>query len=347
MSLSDHHNMVAQANKYGNVNMFVRIVVVFVCVISGDISSNAENLEERWRQEYPAAVSRITDSQRFEAKGSLSFQYFNGRQTRSSAFRVAALGEKRLIVQERRVIEENGTKKTGPDLVSCFRPESFFELKRADSSGAYLIAVHSTRVPKDEEVFNFEYCSVAQGATHYLGRSLLNRMQSPTFKLKAITSENVDGVDYVRIEYSQEDEACTESGSVTLEPGRAWAIHNVDITITTKSNLTSSVRTSMRYAKESIAPILPRHAEHVIVAMASGKIQRVVVDYSEMRSEGISDELFRLSAFGIPDVPLRATRPETIFSLRNPWFWGSLATTMISLFLLLFLRRRTEKPLLE
>jgi hypothetical protein len=51
-------------------------------------------------------------------------------------------------------------------------------------------------------------------------------------------------------------------------------------------------------------------------------------------------EWFKLSGYGLPDVPLHPVPQPSAFSLHGPWLWGSLATALISFALLWRLRRK-------
>ena len=57
----------------------------------------------------------------------------------------------------------------------------------------------------------------------------------------------------------------------------------------------------------------------------------------------VPDDMFRLTAYGLPDVPLRPSRRASVFTFRNPVFWLALAAAGASFALLWYMRSRRAR----
>ncbi|MDX2037292.1 MAG: hypothetical protein SFX72_11630, partial [Isosphaeraceae bacterium] len=84
-----------------------------------------------------------------------------------------------------------------------------------------------------------------------------------------------------------------------------------------------------------------RRIEETFHALKPNLRQRRLIEYDEIIVGPPDESLFRLSGYGLPDVPLR---PLTAASgpslLGNGWFWGSLVAGALSLAALVFSRSR-------
>ena len=303
------------------------------------------DLGTRWRREYPAAANELEKiASSFTAKGAYTFNYFNGDVSITRDFTIASSGDRRLITRDGidYVAKEQGKKFVPPD-VNCIKPDLVFRLKRQVAGGPFTLAGIAGRERDDDNEFNITYNRVARGATVYIGRSLLFRMQSSSFVMKSIESLMEGGSEIVRVEYAWEDENSSEFGSVFLEPQRKWAIRRVEITSTYKKDSIPtpvSFRCEVRYRDFADGRSFPSHADFKTKIPVSGALEHVIVDLEEIKLGDVPDQIFKLSAYGLPDVPLRPARQATAFSFHNPWLWVSFATAVVSFALLWIMRDR-------
>ena len=66
----------------------------------------------------------------------------------------------------------------------------------------------------------------------------------------------------------------------------------------------------------------------------------MIVEYDEVRLGPPPEKVFKLSAYGLPDVPLRPMPRASIFTFANPLLWLTLAASVVSFVLLRYLRPR-------
>jgi hypothetical protein len=68
--------------------------------------------------------------------------------------------------------------------------------------------------------------------------------------------------------------------------------------------------------------------------------EHAIVEFKDIWLGPPPDEMFRLTGYGLPDIPLRPMPQASIFTYSNPLFWLTLAASLISFALLWILRRR-------
>jgi hypothetical protein len=71
--------------------------------------------------------------------------------------------------------------------------------------------------------------------------------------------------------------------------------------------------------------------------------QHALLDLSKITLRGVPDDIFKLPAYGLPELPLRAIRPTPTFSYHNPLIWFALATMVISFAVLWRTRQNAAK----
>jgi hypothetical protein len=64
---------------------------------------------------------------------------------------------------------------------------------------------------------------------------------------------------------------------------------------------------------------------------------------SRLTFDNVPHELFKLSHYGLPDIPLRPVTQSSTFSYRNPLMWGSLIVAVVSFTLLRVMRAKADK----
>jgi hypothetical protein len=88
---------------------------------------------------------------------------------------------------------------------------------------------------------------------------------------------------------------------------------------------------------------LPFPARTVSTVSLSGDPAQFQQEQFEIKRVAFGDppaEWFKLSGYGLPDLPLHPSPRSSAFSLRSPWLWGSLVTALVSFGLLRLLRRK-------
>ncbi len=318
---------------------------LFVSVLIGQAAiKSVSELEDKWRSDYPKAVSYWGSIMtNYEAVGHFSHHWRDGSTTVIDELTVAGLDERKLYIQNRmkRVSDKINDNRDTPG-VSCRTPEYAFGLKKDVPSGRYLLMYHEKNEEDEEARFNYWYGRYVKNATQYYGRSLMGRMLDSTFSLKSIEKLERDGEELVRINYSCELKYVIESGSVDLDPNKNWGIRSVDTkTVVKKNNYTGFFKEEVAYREIEAGRFFPVHMESNERHVLNPEFyERTRIDFDRVKLGSASPDLFRLSAYGIPDLPLRPEKRPTIFTFRNPVLWLSLAATVACFTLLWRLRAR-------
>jgi len=319
-------------------------ILLVSLVINESPSGSSRDLEAKWRREYPVAVKAWDAVMgNFVAEGRFSFHWNEGSTTVIDALTVAALEERKVYIENRmRRLSTNPNENRDAPGVSCQTPEYKFGLKKDRSSGRYLLVNYEKNEEDDEANFNYWYQRYVNNATHYYGRSFLQRMLDPSFSLKSIVSLKRDGEDLVRIEYACDGKYVTEAGHVDLDPNKNWGIRSVDMIATSKKNWPpASFKDEVAYREVTDGRFFPCHMESNEHDSGHPEIyERTITDLDRITLGGATPDLFRLSAYGLPDLPLRPQKRASIFTFQNPVLWLALAATVVCFVALWLLRSR-------
>jgi hypothetical protein len=328
---------------------------VVVLLLSFAPSPSRDDTEARWREEYPRAMRELQAILRtFSAEGRFTRRFFNGEVAIADDFKLAASGGRRLVVRDRRSHKPTPKEGNPNGDVWCLTPEYAFHLRRTSEAGPYLILSYGPREAGDDLYVNMDFDSSVLCMTEFGGQTLLDRMQSPTFVLKAVERTLEGESEVVRIDYSWESERGSESGSVHLEPARKWAIRRSDVLYTAKPPASAPesknppgkpdppIRRQTEVAYQDLPGGKPFPVRTVVTVTLPDptKFQEERFEAKRVTLDEPPSEWFELSGYGLPDVPLQPAHQTSVFSLRNPWLWISLATALVSFGLLWWLRRR-------
>jgi hypothetical protein len=308
-----------------------------------------EDIEAKWRREYPLAAPELEQVARSVfAKGSYVDRPMHGETVAINDLTVASLGKKRLIVFDGRQIVDPPPKKTRPTVVRCQTDDYVFSLVRRQPDGPYFVTNYSKG--EDDPGFEMDFCICARSATVYFGASLLERMQRASFVLKAAALVQDGGAELVRIDYVQDGDTRSESGAVYIDPRLGWAIRKVDITIQEKeltpkgkAKLPMAFTSDVEYQEVGNNAHFPRRVESFLRTARPDVYQHARVELSQIRASDVPEDIFRLTAYGLPELPLRPIRATPAFSFRNPLFWVALAGMVVSLAVLWRTRHKSDR----
>jgi hypothetical protein len=171
------------------------------------------------------------------------------------------------------------------------------------------------------------------------------KLDSPNFQIVGFRREQFEGESLARLEYTrlaENGEAYT--GWVDFDPAHNWVVRRWSRTQTKNPTDSSDlINTAMNIDYRLIDPThyLPRRIEQTFHALKPNLRQRRLVEYDEIIVGPPDESLFRLSGYGLPDVPLRPlTAAAGPSLLGNAWFWASLVVGALSLSALVFSRSR-------
>jgi len=158
------------------------------------------------------------------------------------------------------------------------------------------------------------------------------------------------GSELVRIDYAYETEKEEESGAVYLDPERNWGIRRVDVVSQDKKQSPNNepyppyhLKSEVLYQEFAGHIFFPKRMEFFGETPKPDIYEHVVLQLSQIDLGDAPAEMFKMSAYGLPDIPLKAVREPSILSLSSPLFWGSLVTAVLSFALLRLMRTRSAK----
>jgi hypothetical protein len=219
-----------------------------------------------------------------------------------------------------------------------------FVLRRPSSEAPYRVDEFAESFG-DALAFEGQFDLYAHATTKFLGATLLERMRSPSFVVKAVDSATDDRGELVRFAYTCDRETSREEGSVSLSPALHWAIVEVDVNITTRPEPSSQLKATYRMRYDALAgpPPVPGRIEYVVKSMRLEGTQHDLVEYEEIVAGDPPADMFKLSAYGLPDIPIRPKSPPSVSTPTNPLLWGSLAVAGACFVLLAVLRARDQR----
>ena len=321
-------------------------ILVTTALSGGEWSSLAPSvLESRWRAEYPPAARRWEAvARQFEARGRYSFHWFDGSTTATRNLSVASSGDRKLYILDQLFLEKpNKAPAPKATSVECQTSDYDFTLKKSVGAENYTIVSHGMHKTDDSPNTETLFKRFARNATVYEGKAFLERMQAPSFSLKTIAALDREGGEIVRVGYDYESKTQFESGTVDLEPAKDWAICGADLLMTGKADLAPyQFKLSVVYGTFGDRRLFPKRMEFD-GRLSDPKIyQHAIVEYDQVKFDAPPDDLFKLSHYELPDLPVRISPRASIFTLKNPIFWVALGS---ALFCFAFLwRLRWRRP---
>jgi len=322
-------------------------------LIGGDPRHNeGDDIEARWRREYPNAAAELERiAQKVIAKGTFFCRPIHGETIATNKLTVATLGDKKLFIRDQQMIVVPPPTKPYPTEVLCRTPDYSFCLTKRSRGQPYVIEDYSKGSGDDHGLeFELDYHMYARCATVYRHRALLERMQDPSFSVKAAAIVQEDGSDVVRIDYTEDEEKFSESGAVYLDPKLNWAIRRVDIVTQgkepqrgNKAPQPSPFTSHVEYQKVGDNVYFPKRMESFTRTSRPGIYQNNRLELSAIIVGDVPEGIFKLTAYGLPDIPLQPVREPSLFSLHNPLFWGALITMVVSFVVLRLTRARASK----
>lgn len=330
-----------------DASVVLTLVVISATPLHGDA-------ETRWRSEYAKAAEGLRISTRaYRAEGRFSLRFFSGSASVSDRMILAKTSRNRLLVRGETLIREAGRDVRAADSVACFTGEYSFRLKRPYRGKSYLILSYEPRRNGDDLDLG-EFTAAADRMTNVLGRPLSERAQSAAFRVKSVETKAEGETEIVRLTFELDDEKFTASGTIDLDPSRRWVIRHSEITTITKPVPSSGAGDAPKAAGPPVREIvdvtyqdLPGGVPFPRKTVRTVRLPKATA-YQEERFEieGVTlgeppPEVFRLSGYGLPDIPLAPVDRPSLFSWRNSWLWGSFATALVCFLLLRRTRRRS------
>jgi hypothetical protein len=332
--------------------MRTRALPLMAAVLSTSVfvgHGRADDLEATWRRDYPAAAKRLEGfTQRFLCKGTLTRRSYAGKTIVTKEITIARSGDKKLLVRDKRFIE--GTSREFQGDVLSLTPRHAFRLTRQMASQPYVVEafVEPENWPTLELQFKVLSDEYIQSAYKFSRKTLLEMLDDPTFVLKSISRVDKGPERYVRVDYAMGEGDTAESGKVLLDPRREWAIREFDVKkmVALSADKVVQERTQhgeIGYADLSGGVIFPNTIHVVRRTPKPDAYEEIKLDFKEIQIGDVPDNRFALTAFGLPDIPLRPVPAPSFLSLRNPVLWASLVVAIAAFALQHLLKTRLKR----
>ncbi len=310
--------------------MSAALVLATMWVSQGAKADAAGDLEARWRREYPAAAAALEKNARsFLARGTLDDQSLGGAASTARMFTLARSGEKKLVVRDRETFVSPRQKVSLPyrSVVLCRTPDYVFLLKKESPDDPYSIEKHAAKFHDAEDyIHNLMFDEYARCATVYQYKTLLERMQSPSFVVKAVDLVHEDGRELTRIDYAVDlvldgVGKVAETGSVQLDPARGWSIRGakgvhrpIEVAEEHKDRANLNPRefeVEVEYKEVADHVFFPSRLEVTESRQPADPDlrQHRVMELSEVALGAVPDRVFKLSGYGLPDAPPKPANP--------------------------------------
>ena len=198
--------------------------------------------------------------------------------------------------------------------------------------------------------FDLDFDVFSRASTCYMGMSLINRMKDPSFVVEKAEIAREGRDELVRVDYKLDDALSREAGAVYLDPGLNWAIRKLDYTnqpkkLTRRMKLPppSRITSDIEYRKIGNDTFYPCKISNYVRTSGTQNYQSDLIVYDEIKIENVPDQIFRMTYYGLPDLPLKSAQKATSSSLRNPLIWGPLIMIIVSLAVLRMTRSKDQR----
>ena len=324
--------------------MFVLILLAAGLPISSDDPPRLDSaLEARWRAEYPRAAAELeAAADEFLANGNMSFHYFDGTEQLTTNLVVAASRGRKLLV-------EAGMSRKSPaglnlpatDRVACQSGDRYFELEKSPTTKNYSIARLTNSTERAKNVYlDGMIVELSRSSFHVGALSLTEKMNQSSFMLGSIMSVRDEGREIVRLAYTTENGGKRESSVVELVPDMNWAIRKTEALYSEGKRTTESTLW-IDYQELPGRRFFPRRLESLVKTPNPQIYQRMIVEYRDVQLGSVPNDVFKLTAYGLPDIPDRPAPRRSVFTWSNPLLWLTFAAAVACFTILWRMRSRS------
>ena len=327
--------------------MLAMILLMSLLAVGASQGGEDANLEARWRREYPSAAAELESATReFVAKGTLKIHHYNDDEVETRNFRTAeSRGRRVVVLDEQTRTTKSGKKESAGSRVYCWTPDRAFTLRKPVDHSDYAIEeLSSTHTLQDMTWLNWHFDLCIPVATHYNGVSLCDRINDHSFVFKSIDLAKMDDMDLVRIGYEYEGEFQLESGRVVLSPAEGWAIRSVELTLKPKKggNPTEQ-KIEVKYRRIADKSWFPVSRTSRLGVPKYGTYFGERHEFQDVRLGDVPEEIFKLTAYGLPEIPDRPAPKRSVFTWSNPFLWLTFLAAVVCFTLLWKTRTRADR----
>jgi hypothetical protein len=316
-------------------------VVMSITCQNSSINSTGE-IAKQFLKEYPQSALVLDESTKsFQAKGAITVQTLSGKVYTTKNLEVYSSGDKQAFIRGFRTSEIAGMPPSGPVFdVFCRTPDYLFKLTKKSEGGQYLISYYQDSRASDDVEYIKLFDIYARSSISYMQETLLHRIQSPTFVIHAEERLTEYKGDAVRFNYSYEGNQ-SESGDLILCPSRSWAILGSNLTVKSKNIPLYYYKSKIDYSNDVSIRMIAKDSSYELTVPQAGnkeKTEKAHLILSAIKNDSVPDGVFGLPYYGLPDIPLRGVPNSSMFSVKNPLFWGSMILAIASFAILKFRR---------
>ena len=260
----------------------------------------------------------------------------------------------RSYVYSRETLDNDGGKAPSGSLVVCQAPGRWFMLTRADRKQPYVIQSMSDGTYRDDyQMWMNEYTGRFVDMFRLPGGMKLSELMNKSLvKIESIHRKRVSTHSEATIEFSVGDEKILDGMlkidriNVICLPDFGWNVVELDTSGRAEGNVPYRLHRKLDYRLDDDR-ITPRQLVETTTYIVEGKTitSTDTFVFKKVSFGSATEGDFRLTSFGLPEIPSTPTRVTSFFSFRNPWLWAGLLVSVVAFAVQWMMKRRLD-PLL-
>lgn len=293
------------------------------------------DVESRFRTEYPNAALDLEGAvANIHCAG---VRTVDGRVTRTEFF---VRGDSWLSVLN--YDSETAKKRDAVAQVNCRVPHYSFQLQKLSDERPFLIREHSNddqQMVRTRRVLQNELGSFVFGAFQIDAIAVKDMLAEPQFRVIRASHVSKDGEQLVEVDFDlSETRFWVQSGQIVFSPSRRWAISRYEVLLKPDGSGARLVRAgTVSYTQWPAGDfVFPKSVQINDTVTVEGKERKHSrrMEFDSVKFGTLGDEEFKLTAFGLPDVPFSAQR-----GVFGKWQFWALSIIIVVLSAALWRRR--------
>jgi hypothetical protein len=262
-----------------------------------------EQWEAKFRREAPEAWKAL---EQIPARIDVAFDITttgvgpDGQETSSrDSYRILGLEDKRIV---------EITRSDGSEMVYGRNENGYFTLERASDQSDYALNYIGSDPSRFDLYYKMEAAPLTVGFPSHLSFTPYREFfDNEKVRVEAVTPVTDSGKQFVRVDFKyrfdQNDKLPIDSGAIRFDPDNLWATVDMDLTLPRGERIAI---TPIYGAPIDGLPSLEKVTQTVrapgTLGQQSDPVQTMVSRISKWERPDLSDERFRISAYGLPEI---------------------------------------------
>jgi hypothetical protein len=297
-------------------------VLIVLCWCSTRVgASEDDELHREFLDQYPQAVERLK-------KATWNLYYEARHSHDSKKYRIKAWFDAAAEFEKgNRAALNNKGSMAGESLrespkgrlaafVYCATPEYAFNLEKVEKNSPYLISYYGDDPYRIEtyKLFATDYSNVAFAAFQLYDLPIDHVLKEPSFKIVSLKKLSRDGEDLIEIRFELlNSKLWYESGSWIVSPAEDWAVREYEVVMRSSEVdgvpwIDAGKITYKRIENRSVFPSTIEVTRSHSPQPGKERIhEKFITHIDKVTFDSVSAANFRLSAFGLPDIPVNGS----------------------------------------